>query len=131
MFFHDVDNLLWLIPFFIALIGFILGVTTLETSINVDLYLGIIAITDTKFFCCFNRHKKVQINELKQIILESYASHKKHNPHYSKLIFKLVDGKEVKGFDILDENKREGRNAFEILRNVFPKNIPFEGNLTY
>ena len=131
MYFQDTDKLKWIIPFFINLIGFFLGITTLKTSIKIDLHSGIIEITDTKFFCCFNGHRKVQINDIKQIILKNYLKSVENGNNYnSKLIFKLVNGKEVKGFDISDDHEKEGRNAFEILRNVLPKNIPFEGNLT-
>ena len=47
------------------------------------------------------------------------------------LIFKLVDEKAVKRFDMMDDKKKEGRNAFLILRSIIPQNIVFGGNLTY
>ena len=49
----------------------------------------------------------------------------------SRVTFKLLDGKEVKGLEIDDESKKEGRNAFLMLRNNLPQNIPFGGNLAY
>ena len=102
------------------------------TYINVEPYFVIITIKDPKLFCCFNKKRKIQINQLQQVIIESYVSHSgEHDWNYSKIIFKLVDGKEVKGFDIMDETKKEGRNAFLILRSIIPQNIVFGGNLTY
>ena len=54
-----------------------------------------------------------------------------YDSNYSRIIFKLVDGKEVKGFDILDDNSKEGRNAYAILKSGVPQNIAFGGNLAY
>ena len=120
-----------LIPHTFTLIGLLIGIFgTYGTSINVDPYFGIITITDRKLFCC--RKRKVQINELQQIIVENYVFHGyEYDSNYSRIIFKLVDGKEVKGFDILDDNSKEGRNAYAILKSGVPQNIAFGGNLAY
>ena len=76
MFSQNEDILICLIPLVITLIGLLMGIyITLETSINVEPYFGIITIKDKKLFCCFNRKRKVQINELQQIIVESYVSY--------------------------------------------------------
>ena len=133
MFSQNVNILIYLFPLIITLIGLLMGIcNTLGTSINVEPYFGIITITDKKLFCCFNRKRKVQINQIQQIIVESYVSRgDEYDYNYSKLMFKLVDGKEVKGFDMFDDDKKEGRNAFVILRSGVPQNIPFGGNLAH
>ena len=117
---------------FLSLIGFFIGLILPPNSysINIDTYLGIITITVRKFFSCFNKKKKIRIIDIQQVIVESYFPYDESLGR-SRVAFKLLDGKEVKGLEIDDESKKEGRNAFLMLRNNLPQNIPFGGNLAY
>ena len=100
-------------------------------SIRIEPLLGTITLTRKKFFfSCFNKKKIIQINEIQQVIVENYIPEDLLYGN-SRVIFKLVDGKEVKGLDIYDKDKKEGRNVFFMIKNNLPQSIPFGGNLAY
>jgi len=123
-------------PLIFALIGFILGsCVSLYYSINISANSGLIIIDKKKTFFCFNKQKIIRISDIQQVIVQTnyYVSYKINRYHFGSfdIIFKLFDGREITGcYGVIDKN-REGRRAFQFLRNALPQRIEFDGNLTY
>ena len=123
------------IPLILPLAGVIVGSCMfLYYSINIDSSLRIITIRKVKLFFCFSTKKVIEINHIKQVIVQTDYSTNCFikGEHYNAfdVIFKLVDGNEVIGCTKIINKNGEGRKAFNIIRNALP-NIGFGGDLTY
>ena len=120
-----------MIPLIFPLIG-IAGLifSTTRFSINYDKFFGAIIIKREKSLFCFNRKKKIQLNDISLIIIESYMSGEDNDIPYFRVKFKLKDGKEIKALSESNGNG-EGRQAFLTIKNNLPENTPFGGNLAY
>ena len=123
-------------PLIFTLAAIIMGsIFSLYHAINIETSFGTIIIKKVKICCCFNKKTVIQINELQQIIIQTdYSTRYSINgAHYFgfEIIFKLVDGREIKGLSGVIDKNNEGRKVFSMLRNAVPQNIAFGGNLAY
>ena len=130
MFYQKVTIYYCFIPLIFPLLGFsVLIFSTIRTSINYDQYFGTIIIRKKKFLFCFNRKKQIQLNDIDQIIVDSYMESGEDNYHpYFSIKFKLKNGKEIEACHESNDHG-EGRGVFVALKNALPQNTPFGGNL--
>ena len=124
------------IPLIFAVVATVMGtVCSLYYSINVEAAFGTITIYKKKMCFCCNKKETIQVNELQQVIVQTdYSTNYEINGvHYNafEIIFKLNDGREVKGCSGVIDKNGEGRRAFVVMRNALPQNIAFGGNLAY
>jgi len=131
-------NLLFiaLFPLLFTLISCIMGsLMSVYFSINIQATFGTIIISKKKMCCCFSKKEILQINDVQQVIVQTDYSttYQINGVPYSafEIIFKLRDGREVKGLSGVIDKNGEGRKAFVIIRNALPQNIAFGGNLAY
>ena len=125
-----------LLPLIFTLVAFILGsCISLYFSIDIENSFGTISIKKTKLFFCFSKKEIIEVNNLQQVIVQTdYSTNYEINGvHYNafEIIFKLNDGREVKGCSGVIDKNGEGRRAFVVMRNALPQNIAFGGNLAY
>ena len=128
--------LLAFIPLIFVVVATILGsCISLYVIINISATSGLIIINKKKMCFCFSKQEVVQINDLQQVIVQTdYTTHYEINGvHYDafEVIFRLSDGREVKGCSGIIDKDGEGRRAFQIIRNALPQRIVFDGNLAY
>ena len=133
----DTKSILFgLFPLIFSLAATILGsCISLYVIINISATSGLIIINKKKMCFCFSKQEVVQINDLQQVIVQTdYTTHYEINGvHYDafEIIFKLSDGREVKGCSGIIDKNGEGRRAFQIIRNALPPRIIFCGNLAF
>ena len=125
-----------LIPLVFTLVAVILGsCISLYFSLEIENSFGTIVIKKVKLFFCFSKKEILQINDLQQVVVQTDYSttYEINGVHYDafEIIFKLHDGREVKGCSGVIDKNGEGRKAFNIIRNALPQNIAFGGNLAY
>ena len=113
------------------LIGFI---SDFYVFIQIDNYYGIIVIKQRKISFCFNKTRKIQINEVKEVSIESdttmYTINGKRYGSF-RIIIRLNEGRRIKVCkDVIDKDN-ESKKAFNILRRGLSQNIPIVGNLAY
>ena len=130
MFYQKVTIYYCFVPLVFPLVGFAtLIFATIRTTINYDQYFETIIIRKKKFLFCFNRKRKIQLNEIEQIIVESYMESGEDNDYpYFRIKFKLKIGKEIEACHESDDHG-EGRGVLLALKNALPQNTPFGGNL--
>jgi len=124
------------IPLIFSVVATILGsCISLYVIINISATSGLIIINKKKMCFCFSKQEVVQINDLQQVIVQTdYTTHYEINGvHYDafEVIFRLSDGREVKGCSGIIDKNGEGRRAFQIIRNALPQRIVFGGNLAF
>ena len=123
-------------PLIFTLVAIILGsILSLYYVIDIETSFNTIIIKKVKICCCFNKKTIIQINELQQVIVQTdySTSYSIFGATYNgfEIIFKLVDGREIKGFSGVIDRNDEGRKAFNLIKNALPHNISFGGNLAY
>jgi len=128
--------LIGLFPLLFAVVATILGsCISLYVIINISSTSGTIIINKKKMCFCFSKKEIVQINDLQQVTVQTdYSTHYEINGvHYDafEIIFRLSDGREVKGCSGIIDKNGEGRRAFQIIRNALPSRIVFGGNLAF
>ena len=128
--------LLAFIPLIFVVVATILGsCISLYVIINISSTSGLIIINKKKMCFCFNKQECVQINDLQQVIVQTDTTTRYTEcgeRYYSfEVIFRLSDGREVKGCSGIIDKDGEGRRAFQIIRNALPQRIVFDGNLAY
>ena len=128
--------LLAFIPLIFVVVATILGsCISLYVIINISSTSGLIIINKKKMCFCFNKQECVQINDLQQVIVQTDTTTRYTEcgeRYYSfEVIFRLSDGREVKGCSGIIDKDGEGRRAFQIIRNALPQRIVFGGNLAY
>ena len=133
---HSQTILFAFLPLIFAVVATILGsCISLYVIINISASLGTIIINKKKMCFCFSKQEVVQINDLQQVIVQTdYTTNYEINGvHYNafEVIFRLSDGREVKGCSGIIDKNGEGRRAFLIIRNALPPRIAFGGNLAY
>ena len=130
MFYKKVTIYFCFIPLIFPLLGFSgLMFATIATYINYDKYFGTIIIKKKKSLFCFNRKKQIQLNDIEQIIVESYMESGEDNDFpYFRIKFKLKNGNEIEACHESNDNG-EGKRVFMALKNTLPQNTPFGGNL--
>ena len=128
--------LISLFPLFIIVFVTVLGSKfNLCTSITVDHYLQMVIIKSKRICCCFSKTNTIQIGEIQYVIVQ--IDHKTNyningvNYNAFEIIFKLVNGREVRGCSGVINKSNEGARAASILRNALPPNISFGGELCY
>jgi len=124
------------IPLIFVVVATILGsCISLYVIINISSTSGLIIINKKKMCFCFNKQECVQINDLQQVIVQTDTTTRYTEcgeRYYSfEVIFRLSDGREVKGCSGIIDKDGEGRRAFQIIRNALPQRIVFDGNLAY
>ena len=104
-------------------------------SITVDHYLQTVVIQSKRMCFCFSKTNIIQIGEIQQVIvqIDHTTSYNINGVYYNafEIIFKLVNGREVRGCSGVINKNNEGARAASILRNGLPSNIPFGGELCY
>ena len=128
--------LLAVIPLFFAVVGTILGsCISLYVIINISATSGTIIINKKKMCFCFSKQEVVKINDLQQVIFQTdnICHYQISGTHYNSfdVIFRLSNGREVKGCSGIIDKDGEGRRAFLIIRNALPPRIVFGWNLAY
>ena len=125
-----------LFPLIFTIVSIILGIRhDLCSSITVDHNLQTVIIKTKKMCFCFSKSNIIQINEIKEVIARiDHSTHYNINGVYFnafEIIFQLVDGRQVIGCSGVINKNNEGIRAASILRNAFPPNITFSGELNY
>lgn len=134
---HDVKlALIAFFPLIFAIVATILGsCISISVVLEISATLGTIVINKKKMCFCFSKQEIVQINDLHQVIVQTDLStnYEINGVHYNafEVIFKLSDGREVKGCTGIIDKNGEGRKAFQIIRNALPSRIGFGGDLAY
>ena len=130
------EILFGLFPLFFTLVAIILGsCTSLYFSIDIENSFGTISITKVKLFFCFSKKEIIKVNDLQQVIVQTdpTTNYEINGVHYDsfEILFKLNNGREVKGCSGVIDKNGESRKAFNVIRSALPPNIPFGGNLAY
>ena len=117
-----------IIPLFFPIVAIVLGsIYSLYFIITIDKELGIITIYSKKIFCCCNKKRIIEFNIIEQISIKSITSTNSQKGENSndtfEVIFKLYNGRNIKGFSGSDTNY-EGNRIFTIFRDSLPQNIP-------
>ncbi len=103
-------------------------------AIDIDNTSGTVTLTKAKVFSCFNKNEKIQINEIKQVVVKTdpKVTYKFMKGTYNsfEVIFILSNGKQVKGCSGELDKNGEGRNCFSIIKKALPPKVTFSGNLT-
>ena len=128
--------LISLFPLVFSIVATVLGIKyDLCASITVDQYLQTVVIKSKKMCCCYSGSNIIQISEIQQVIvqIDQTTSYRINRVNYNafEIIFKLVNGREVRGCSGVINKNNEGARAASILRNGLPSNIPFGGELCY
>ena len=128
--------LISLFPLVFSIVATVLGIKyDLCASITVDQYLQTVVIKSKKMCCCFSKTNVIQISEIQQVIvqIDQTTSYRINRVYYNafEIIFKLGNGREVRGCSGVINKNNEGARAASILRNALPPNIPFGGELCY
>ena len=128
--------LISLFPLVFSIVATVLGSKfNLCASITVDHYLQTVVIKSKKMCCCYSGSNIIQISEIQQVIvqIDQTTSYRINRVNYNafEIIFKLVNGREVRGCSGVINKNNEGARAASILRNGLPSNIPFGGELCY
>ena len=122
-------------PLVFTLAGLLIGfISDFYVFIQIDNYYGIIVIKQRKISFCFNKTRKIQINEVKEVSIESdttmYTINGKRYGSF-RIIIRLNEGRRIKVCkDVIDKDN-ESKKAFNILRRGLSQNIPIVGNLAY
>ena len=102
-------------------------------SFNINTYLGIIKVKTIKLYCCFNKTKTIQINDIQKVLIQKDFKVKyviNGRPVDAiEVIFKLNNEREIKGCSGIMNSNNESNKMYNFLRNALPQNIPIEGNL--
>ena len=122
------------IPLIFTVVGSALGsCSNLYASINISSASRTITIRKHKVCFCFNDKVVIKINDLQQVIVQTdNRTHYEENGNsYNafEVIFKLIDGREVKGCTGMINKNGEGTRVYQIIRNALPPSIAFGGDL--
>ena len=84
---------------------------------------------------CCSKSNSIQISEIRQVIIriDHGTSYNINGVYYNafEIIFKLINGNDVRGCSGVINKNNEGARAASILRNSLPQNIIFGGELLY
>ena len=109
------------------------GLLPFYISFNINSFLGIIQIKTIKLYCCFNKTKKIQINDIQKILIDkdNKVNYKINNRQVDaiEVIFKLQNEREIIGCSGIINSNDESNKIYHFLRNSLPQNILIEGNL--
>ena len=121
-------------PIFIIILSTIFSCTiSLYNSIIIDYEVGLIITRTQKFLCCLSQKNSFGLIEIEQIIIQ-----KNKNIHYSNngvhyncfdVIFKLLNGQEIKGIDGLIDKNNECGKVIDFIKKNRPNTIPITGDL--
>jgi len=128
-------SLVGMLPLFFSIAAIVLGsIYSLYNIFTIDINLGIIDIYSKKIFCCCNKKRIIEFNNIEQISIQTDTSKNIQTIGTSykvfEVIFKLNNGKNIKGITGIELNS-EGNEVFRIFRDALPQNIPINGNLAY
>ena len=122
-----ISFILYLVIILVGTLIYVKSIITIECS------LGTVKIIRRKICCCFNRKYTININEIKQVVvqIDSRMNYNSDNQTYNsfEVIFQLINGREIKGCSGVIDKDGEARKAFLTIRNSLPNSIPFTGNL--
>ena len=108
---------------------------TLYYKITIDQVQQIIIIKNIKLCFCFNKTKKVQIDQVVKVIVQtdhSMVYRINQATYFSfKIIFELGDGSNFIGCAGSINKNNESQKAMNIIRSALPQHIYFEGDLVY
>ena len=121
------------IPIFILTLSLIFScVSSLYDTIAIDLELGIITTKNNKFLFCFGQKQSFGLIEIEQILIQinNNIDFSQNDVHYNcfDVIFKLLNGKEIKGIIGLVDKNNESQKIIEFLKKTIPSNIPINGD---
>ena len=132
------DSSFWIFmlffPIFLIILSTIFScLITLYNQITIDYEIGLIITKTQKFFCCLSQKNSFGLIEIEQIMIQ-----KNPNIHYSNngvsyncfdVIFRLLNGLEIKGIDGLIDKNNESEKVIDFIRKNIPKTIPISGDL--
>ena len=132
------DSSFWIFMIFFPLFLIVLStifscLITLYNSIIIDYEVGLIITKTLKFFCCLSHTNSIGLIEIEHIIIQINP-----NIHYSNngvyyncfdVIFKLLNGMEIKGIDGLIDKNNESGKVIDFIKKNIPKTIPISGDL--
>ena len=114
--------------FMFLIISVVIGIKfNFYLNIKIDTDLGIVYIKTIKLFFFNKKSNKIEIKNISQvsIIIDPLKHFQINYEHYDcfKIIFKLLDGKEISGNTLVKEPFIEGNKVYDILKISLPKNI--------
>ena len=95
-------------------------------SFNINTSLGIIKVKTIKIYCCFNKIKKILINDLQKVLIQRDNSNKGSTINGIEVVFVLNNESEIKGGSGIINYNNESNEIYNFLRNSLPENIPIE-----
>jgi len=125
-----------LFPLIFAVVGTVIGsISSIYYKITIDPISKMITINVKKMCCCFNKTIEIGMGEVQEVIVKTdpSTSYTINGVYYKafEVLFKLIDGRIIKGCTGIINKGGEAKKAFSIIRNGFPSNIPFSGDLVY
>ena len=99
---------------------------TYYISFNINTSLGIIKVKTIKIYCCFNKTKKILINDLQKVLIQRDNSNKGSSINGIEVVFVLNNESEIKGGSGIINYNNESNEIYNFLRNSLPENIPIE-----
>ena len=126
-------NIIYIFLFIFAIMFTCVGGNLpLYISFHIDTYIEIIKVKTVKLFFCFNKSKKIQINDVQKIIIQKDVSVKYvingKQVDAIEVIFKLNNESEIKGCSGVFNTNNECNKIYNFLRFSLPENILVEGN---
>ena len=123
-------------PLIFTVVSIVLGIRrNIYYTITVDHYLKTVNIKSKRMCICCSKSNSIQISEIRQVIIriDHGTSYNINGVYYNafEIIFKLINGNDVRGCSGVINKNNEGARAASILRNSLPQNIIFGGELLY
>ncbi len=119
---------MYFFPLLFIIIGFGLNcLTVLYYTMEIDSSLGVVKLCARKNFCCFATKHTIEFKDIQQVIVQTdNTSHYYINGvHYFtfEVIFKLINGNEIKGCKGIIDKDGEANKVIQILRRALPQNL--------
>ena len=132
------DLVFWLFMLFLPIFLIVLSIIfscaiSLRDKIVIDFEKGLIYTKTQKFLFCFGQKNTFSLIEIEQVIIQVNP-----NLHYTEdeiaydcfdVIFRLLNGKEIKGASGVINKNNECRKAIDFMKKGIPHNIPINGDL--
>ncbi len=99
---------------------------TYYISFNINTSLGIIKVKTIKLYFCFNKTKKILINDLQKVLIQWHIRNRFNG---IEVVFVLHNESEIKGCSGILFYNSEINGIYNFLRNSLPQNISIERNI--
>ena len=135
-------SLMWLYMIFIVIALIIIIIIASNCGIgyiiDINKSLGITRTTKRKLLCCFNKTQDIQINEIREVIIETDYSlrftmgrRKKKRYYGFQVMFTLSNGGNIQVLSGVYDKAGESDKCFKYLKRGLPQSVNFSGNLAY